>query len=150
MSERTIVEPTDAAAPRPIVRNAKGRFVAGTGQLPKRKPGGHPGNLNSTKNPWAVYWKRRALRREDRWVLGLVRDYVPELIEDKGGEDEVSFAQRKVMELAAVARVCWALAMVAGNLEAVARFVTARRRGRPSRTSGSNGGRRSLRPSPST
>jgi hypothetical protein len=85
------------------------------------------GNLNSSKNPWATYWRRRALKHQDRWALSLVRDYVPQLVEDRGGDAEVSFAQRKVMELAAVARVCWALAMVKGNLEAVARFISAER-----------------------
>ena len=56
-----------------------------------------------------------------------VEDYVPSLIADKGGETEVSFAEMKVMELAGVARACWALAMVAGNLDAVARFLAAER-----------------------
>lgn len=85
--------------------------------------GGQLGNLNAVRSPWNTYWRRRALRPEQRWVLRLVRDYVPSLIADKGGEENVSFAQLKVMELAAVARACWALAMAAGDLDAVARFV---------------------------
>jgi hypothetical protein len=89
-----------------------------------REPrGGQRGNLNAVRNPWKTYWKRRALKPDDRWVLTLVRDYVPALVADKGGDDAVSYAQLKVMELAAVARACWALALAAGNLEAVARFV---------------------------
>jgi hypothetical protein len=39
----------------------------------------------------------------------------------------VSYAELKVMELAAVARACWALAMAHGNLDAVARFVSVER-----------------------
>ncbi len=88
------------------------------------KRGGAPlGNLNGVKNPWVSYWRRRALRREDRWVLRLMHDYVPSLVADKGGEANVTFAERKVMENAAVARVCWALAMNKGDLRNVARFL---------------------------
>jgi len=83
--------------------------------------------MTAAKNPWATYWRRRALKPADRWALALVRDYVPELVADKGGDANVSFAERKVMELAAVARVCWVLAMTGGNLDAVARFVGAER-----------------------
>jgi hypothetical protein len=91
--------------------------------VPRAPRGGQLGNLNAVKNPWATYWRRRALRSEDRWVLRLVEDYVPQLVADKGGPESVSFAQRKVMELAAVCRACWALAMAHGDLRSVARFV---------------------------
>jgi hypothetical protein len=52
------------------------------------------------------------------------------LLADKGGEDAVSFAEKRVMELAGVARVCWALALAAGDLDAVAP-VPRRGAGRP-------------------
>lgn len=120
-------EPADSVPPRPVVRGSDGRFQPGSGRPPARRVGGQPGNLNSAANPWAVYWKRRALKPADRWALALVADYVPQLLTDKGGEGAVSFAERKVMELAAVARVCWALAMAAGNLDVVSRFVGAER-----------------------
>lgn len=112
---------------RPVRRDSAGRFVRDSGRPPARRGGGTPGNLNAVRNPWTSYWRRRALRPDDRWVLRLVEDYVPSLVADKGGDTEVSFGQRKVMELAGVARVCWALAMAAGNLEMVARFVGAER-----------------------
>ena len=52
-------------------------------------------------------------------------DYVPALLADKGGEENVSTAELRVMELAATARACWCLAMAAGDLDAVARFIAA-------------------------
>lgn len=110
-----------------VKRSARGRFLPGSGVPPRRGRGGQAGNLNAAKDPWRSYWRRRALRKEDAWALALVSDYVPALVADKGGDVAVSFAERKVMELAAVARVCWALAMAAGNLDAVARFIGAER-----------------------
>ena len=121
---------TDSAVsvpPRPVRRDSRGRFVRGSGRPACRRGGGTPGNLNAVKNPWVTFWRRRALRPKDRWVLRLVEDYVSSLIADKGGETEVSFAGRKVMELAGVARVCWALALADRDLDVVARFVTAER-----------------------
>jgi hypothetical protein len=113
----------ETVASRPVIRRPDGRFSPGSGRPPHRRRGGQLGNMNSALNPWATYWRRRALKPADRWALALVADYVPSLIADKGGADNVSYAEQRVMELAAVARVCWALAMVAGNLDAVARFV---------------------------
>ncbi len=98
-------------------RNERGQFLKG------RRSGAPRGNLNGVKNPWIAFWRRRALRPEDRWALRLVTDYVPSLIADKGGAEHVSYAEQREMELAAVARVCWALGMHYGNLDVVARFV---------------------------
>jgi hypothetical protein len=112
---------------KPVIRDSFGRIQRGSGRPRKRQGGGTLGNLNAVRNPWAVYWKRRALRAEDRWVLRLVEDYVPQLVADRGGESECSYAQMKVIELAAVSRVCWALAMARGDLDAVARFVGSER-----------------------
>ncbi len=91
--------------------------------LPRRKGGGQIANMNAVKNPWEVYWRRRALRPEDRWVLQLVHDYVPSLIDGRGGRDAVSPAAERMAEVAAVARACWALAMVSRDLAAVGRFL---------------------------
>jgi len=69
------------------------------------------GNLNATRYPWRVYWRKRALRPEDRWVLALVAGYGDDLISDKGGENGITAAERRLVELATAARVAWLLAM---------------------------------------
>jgi hypothetical protein len=59
-------------------------------------------------------------------VLHLVRDYIPKLAADK---PDATAAETCVMELAGVARICWALAMArpeaqgGPDLPVVARFV---------------------------
>lgn len=110
-------------------RDSAGRFAPKDGAVARRgrRPGGQLGNVNSVRNPWLAFWRRRALRPEDRWALQLVRDYVPELVEAKGGPAQVSPAAERTMELAAVARVCWALALVGRDLAAVGRFLHAER-----------------------
>jgi hypothetical protein len=122
-------EPSEAAPtpPAPVVRDDAGRFAPGSGRPRGRRPGAVAGNLNAAHYPWQTFWRRRALRPEDRWALVLVRDYVDDLVADKGGDANVSAAERHVMELAAVSRVCWALALTAKNMEAVARFVAQER-----------------------
>ena len=94
---------------------------------PSKPIRGKLGNLNATRHPWRVFWRRRALKPEQRWVLALVEDYVPQLVADKGGEDAVSYAERHVIEIAATARVCWILAMEGGDHRAVARFLATER-----------------------
>ena len=64
------------------------------------------GNLNGTRRPWAVFWKRRALRPEDRWVLPLLERYGAGLVDDKGGPDNMSAAELRMVELAQLARAC--------------------------------------------
>ena len=80
-------------------------------------------NFNAVKRPWAVFWKRRALPPSSRWALRLVEDYLPQLVAEKGGPENVTFAESKVLETAMVARVCWTLAMLAEDFESVARFL---------------------------
>jgi hypothetical protein len=67
--------------------------------------------LNSCRNPWRAYWRRRALRPEDRWVLRLVEDYEARLAEDRGRE--LAFGETRVAEIAKTARVCQLLALAA-------------------------------------
>jgi len=85
------------------------------------------GNLNASRHPWRVFWRRRALKPESRWVLRLIQDYVPEIVNDKGGPENVSAGEMRIIETAAVARACWALAMADGDLRSVARFLAAER-----------------------
>jgi hypothetical protein len=111
-----------------VLRDEQGRLKPGTAQLPRRRPGAPKGNLHGVRNPWAVYWRRRALRPEDRWALRLVEDYVPALVADKGGASEVSAALTRTAETAATARVCWTLALARNDLGAVARFLAVEQR----------------------
>jgi hypothetical protein len=124
------VEPFEPSA-SPPQRDERGRFVAGHPRLPRRRPGGQVRNLNSAgKAPWRVYWRRRALRPEDRWVLQLVQDYIPPLEADKGGPEEITAGERRLLELAAAARVCWLLAVAApiqGSRAEAARFMNVER-----------------------
>jgi hypothetical protein len=86
----------------------------------KRKRGAPLGNLNAGRISYRTYWRRRVLRKDDRWVLRLVQDYVPELVTDLGGDP--SAQQKRTIEICAAARVCWLLALAAQDLETVARF----------------------------
>ena len=72
---------------------------------------GPPANMNNVRCPWRSYWKRRALRPADKWILKLVDRYETELIDDKGGEDAVSAGEARAVEIARVARTCWLLAL---------------------------------------
>lgn len=93
-----------------VLRDAAGRFVAGSGRPPRarrrRLGGGQPGNLNRAQYPWRSFWRRRALRQEDRWILPLLGDYTSALVADRGGPDEVTAAELRLIELAALARGC--------------------------------------------
>ena len=76
--------------------------------LAKARAGAQPGNLNGSRHPWRAFWKRRALRPADRWVLALVENYEAGIEEDRG---EISFAAARVIEIAKTAKVCSMLAM---------------------------------------
>ncbi len=62
---------------------------------------GPPGNLNNCKRPWEVFWRRRALRAEDRWILKVLGTYVVGLVADK---PDPSNAKVRLMEIAQIAR----------------------------------------------
>lgn len=111
---------SDAGSSVPAVkRDEHGRFLPGCGPVSAipRTRGGQTGNLNASRHPWRAYWNRRALKPAERWVLALVADYVEELVADKGGETEVTAGERRVMETAAAARVCWLLALASPDVD---------------------------------
>jgi hypothetical protein len=62
---------------------------------------GPPGNLNGTRHPWAVFWRRRALRPEDRWILPVLEGYARSLGSDKPNMSE---GERRMAEIAREAR----------------------------------------------
>lgn len=98
-----------------------------TAQRPSKRSRSLTGNLNAARHPWRTYWRRRALRREDRWVLTLVADYIPDLIAHKGGESEITATEQRLVELAAAARVCWLLALSHQRDAECARFMAVER-----------------------
>lgn len=67
---------------------------------------GPPGNLNNARRPWRSFWKRRALRSEDRWILPTIESYGSGLISDKGGEESISAAEMRMIEIAQISRGC--------------------------------------------
>src|SRR5438874_238372 len=94
-------------------RDGRGRFLPGHAPLlPVPHQQGAPlGNVNAVKRPWAVFWRRRALRNQDRWVLPLMSDYEEGLVSDKGGRDNMSAAELHMVTLAALARGCTMLVL---------------------------------------
>ncbi len=62
---------------------------------------GPPQNVNATKRPWSVFWRRRALRAEDRWILPILETYAAGLGSDK---PDLSEAERRMAEIAQTAR----------------------------------------------
>ena len=62
---------------------------------------GPPGNLNHVKHPWKTFWRRRALKAEDRWVLPRIESYAAGLEMDK---PDLSNAEARMIEIAQTAR----------------------------------------------
>ncbi len=62
---------------------------------------GPPGNLHHCRRPWEVFWRRRALRAQDRWMLRVLGSYLAGLVADK---PEPSNAAMRLMEIAQIAR----------------------------------------------
>ena len=71
---------------------------------PVRRRGGQPGNLSAARHPWRVFWRRRALRVEDRWIAPVLEGYAEGLSADKGGAGSISNAEGRMIEVAQTAR----------------------------------------------
>jgi hypothetical protein len=69
--------------------------------------------MNATKHPWRAFWRRRALRQEDRWVLPILADYAGGLVADKGGPEAMTAGEAHMIELAQLARGCVLLILAA-------------------------------------
>ena len=63
--------------------------------------GGQPKNLNATRHPWRTFWRRRALRAEDRWILPTLEAYSESLASDK---PDLSETEKRMVEIAETAR----------------------------------------------
>ncbi len=62
---------------------------------------GPPGNLNNCKKPWRAFWRRRALKQEDKWILPTLEGYASGLASDKPGLSE---AESRLIEIAQISR----------------------------------------------
>ena len=69
----------------------------------KKPRGGQKGNLNAAKHPWTTFWRRRALKAEDRWVIPILEEYSDGLRLDRPG---MTAAEKRMAELAQLARGC--------------------------------------------
>lgn len=62
---------------------------------------GPPMNLNHCKRPWEVFWRRRALRPQDKWIVPVLLGYAAGLAADK---PDLSNAETRMVEIAQTAR----------------------------------------------
>ena len=62
---------------------------------------GPPGHLHNSRHPWRSFWRRRALRSEDRWILPTLESYSVGLASDKPNLTE---AEARLIEIAQTAR----------------------------------------------
>ncbi len=62
---------------------------------------GPPRNLNNVKRPWAVFWRRRALRAEDRWIIPILEGYSAGLAADK---PDLTEGENRMLQIAQTAR----------------------------------------------
>lgn len=81
----------------------------------KKNRSGPPGNLDGTRHPWRVFWRRRALQDQYRYLMPLIERYGQDLVNDKGGDSNVSAAERRMIEIAQTARACSMLILAAGR-----------------------------------
>ena len=62
---------------------------------------GPPGNLHGARHPWRSFWRRRALKTSDRWILPTLESYSAGLASDKPGLSE---AESRLIEIAQISR----------------------------------------------
>ena len=62
---------------------------------------GPPGNLNNCRRPWQAFWRRRALRAEDKWIVPTLETYASGLESDKPNATE---GELRIIEIAQTAR----------------------------------------------
>lgn len=62
---------------------------------------GPPGHLHNSRHPWRSFWRRRALRAEDKWILPSLENYSAGLASDKPNLTET---EARMIEIAQTAR----------------------------------------------
>jgi hypothetical protein len=59
------------------------------------------GNMNAARHPWRSFWKRKALRAADRWILPVIQTYASGLASDKPNLTE---AEARLIEIGQISR----------------------------------------------
>lgn len=67
----------------------------------KKGRSGPPGNLNGSCHPWRSFWRRRALKAEDKWILPVIEGYASGLAADKPALSE---GEARMIEIGQIAR----------------------------------------------
>ncbi len=67
----------------------------------KKGRSGPPGHLHNSRYPWRSFWKRRALRPEDKWILPTLEGYAAGLASDKPNLTE---AEARMIEIGQISR----------------------------------------------
>jgi hypothetical protein len=62
---------------------------------------GPPGNLNNVRYPHRAWWRRKALRKEDKWIVPTIERYIQGLRSDK---PDASEAEQRLMEVSQISR----------------------------------------------
>jgi hypothetical protein len=57
--------------------------------------------LNASRHPWRSFWRRRALKSEDKWILPVIEQYASGLASDKPGLTE---AEARLIEIGQISR----------------------------------------------
>jgi hypothetical protein len=69
-----------------------------------------------------VFWRRRALQDQYRYILPITEKYSADLIADKGGDDNVSAAEKRMIEIAQT-RACRMLILAEGHKRGLIRNI---------------------------
>jgi hypothetical protein len=87
--------------------------------MPGKRTGGKPGppfgSMNNVTYPWRVFWRKRALKPEDRWIVPFVERYMGDLESDKGGPESITAGEKRMIEIASIARACTMLILQKAN-----------------------------------
>ena len=67
----------------------------------KKGRSGPPHNINASRHPWRSFWRRRALKAEDKWILPVIEGYASGLASDKPGASE---GELRMIEIAQISR----------------------------------------------
>ncbi len=67
----------------------------------KKGRSGPPGNLNNVRYAHRAWWRRKALRKEDKWIVPSIERYIQGLRSDK---PDASEAEQRLMEVSQISR----------------------------------------------